>query len=129
MEKPIGKAIILCDEVIEDKRSGKKTLVNIFNRLGSKKFPTKHPRMCVYVALVNGSGEMPVKLQLKRSDGEKPKAMFTAEGQVKFQNPNQVIELVYDLRGLVFLAAGVYTFEVYADSDFIFETKFNVVTA
>jgi len=40
-------AIIICNEVIEDKRTNNKTLVGLFSRIGTKAVPCVHPRMFV----------------------------------------------------------------------------------
>ncbi len=35
---PIGLAIVICDQIIEDKLTGKKSLIGIFNQIGNAEF-------------------------------------------------------------------------------------------
>lgn len=127
MERPIGKAIILCDQVIEDKRTNNKSVIGIFNRISASRFPASHPRMAIYVALVNGVGKVPIELRLTCLTSSEPKRLFATEGEVEFPDPNHIVELVFDLRSVVFEEPGQYVFEVLADSGFVFEAKFDVV--
>ncbi len=50
-EKPICVSLIICNEVIEDKRSGNKTLVGLFNSVMAPALPVVHPRMFVMASL------------------------------------------------------------------------------
>jgi hypothetical protein len=126
-EKPIGKAIILCDQVIEDRETRKKTLVGIFTRLAASKAPIVHPAMSMYVALTNGHGIIPVKVLLKDAHSEDNREFFKVEGQVNFEHPNKIIEMVFNLRNLTFPKFSQYCFEVHANEEFIFESKLDVV--
>jgi hypothetical protein len=121
-EKPLGVAIVICEKVITEAQSNNKTLVSTFNHIRAKTLPCRHPRMAIYVALTNGSGEKKVELVFKLGN----RAMMKLGGKIKFQNPNHVIELVFDLRSVVFPEPGLYAFEVFADDEYVFESRFNV---
>jgi len=118
---------MLCDQVIDDRNSGKKTLVGIFNHIYANNFPARHPMLAAYVALTNGQGDVRVGIVLRREDAspdEKP--LFTAGTIVKFANPNVVVELIFNVLGLTFATPGQYVVEVRADEEYIFENKFEV---
>lgn len=121
-EKPLGVAIVICEKVITEAESNNKTLVSTFNHIRSKTFPCLHSRMAIYVALTNGGGEKKVDLVFK--NGDRP--MMKLGGKIKFQNPNHVIEMIFDLRNVAFPGPGLYAFEVFADDEYIFESRFNV---
>lgn len=122
-EKPLGVAIVICERVITEARSNNKTLISTFNHITAKAFPCRHPQMAVYVALTSGQGEKRIDLVLRR-DQETP--VIKMGGKVRFLNPNQVIELIFDLRSLVFPRPGVYAFEVLADEEIVLESRFQV---
>jgi len=42
------QALLICDQVIQDSQSSKKTLVGIFDKIFSKQFPALHPRFAVF---------------------------------------------------------------------------------
>jgi hypothetical protein len=124
-EKPLGVAIVVCEKVITEAKTGNKTLVSTFNNIQANGFPCKHPSMAVYVALTNGTGEKHVLLVFKKAD--KNIDIMRMGGKVGFENPNHVVELIFNLRNCIFPEAGLYAFEIWADEEFIFDGRFNVV--
>lgn len=122
-EKPLGIAIVICERVITDAQSNNKSLISTFNNVTAKAFPCRHAQMCVYVSLTNCHGDKKVDLVL-RKDQENP--ILKMGGKVKFSNPNEVVELIFNLRSLVFPAPGIYAFEVIADEEIVLESRFNV---
>ena len=46
---PSGLAIVVCDQIIEDKATSKKSLIGIFNNIASQTFPCRHPALSVFV--------------------------------------------------------------------------------
>ena len=103
---PSCLAIVLCDYVIEDKATNNKSLIGLFNRIHAAKFPCQHPRMVIYISLTDGRGETPVEVFLERSRDHKE--IFRAQGKVEFREPNHVMDLVFDLRGITFEEPGAY---------------------
>ena len=57
-KKPIAEALILCDEIITEAGTNKKSLIGTFNSIVSAEFPMQHAKICVYAAMTNGQGEM-----------------------------------------------------------------------
>ena len=104
--EPTCLAIILCDYVIEDRATRNKSLIGIFNRIHSASFPAHHPRMILFLSLTDGRGKTDLEVFLER--GETRREIFKAGGQVAFQDPKSVIDLVFDLRGLRFDEPGPY---------------------
>jgi hypothetical protein len=121
-EKPLGVAMVICDRVIIEAGTGNKTLVSTFNTIHSQGFPCLHPRLSIYVSLTNGQGEKNVKLSLRDMNGH---SHFDMGGPVRFENPNHVVELVFNIRNLPVPAPGVYSFEISADDEYVCEVKFN----
>jgi len=82
LETPMGLALVVCDTIIEDKLTGKKTLVGLFDRLQTSRLPCVHPAMTVFVSLTGGRGEYPpvrssvgtptVRRSLSRQKGKWP---------------------------------------------------------
>jgi len=44
---PLGLALVVCDQIIEDKLTHKKSLIGIFNQIATPSFPCRHARMAV----------------------------------------------------------------------------------
>jgi hypothetical protein len=122
-EKPIGLAIIVCEKVITEAVSNNKTIVSTFNNINTKTVPCVQARMSVFVALTSTRGEKQVELVLKKDEQN----ILKLGGKAIFPDPNHVVELIFNFRNCVFPEQGKYSFEVYADGEYIFERQFNVV--
>jgi len=99
-ETPMGLALIVCDTILEDRLTGKKTLVGLFDRVQTAKLPCVHPEMCVFVSLTGGRGEYPCEIVCRHVDGET--IAFSAKGKVVMRDPYQVVDLVFRLKGARF---------------------------
>jgi hypothetical protein len=121
-EKPIGVAIIICDKVITEQGTGNKTIVSIFNTIGSPSFPCLHHKMSIYVAMTNATGIKQVNLILKFGDDEKIKV----GGKINFPAPDAVVEVIFNLVGVPFAEPGLYCFEAHVSGEYVFESRFNV---
>lgn len=121
-EKPSGKAIIICERVITDADTQNKTLVSTFNKVTAKHFPCKHDRLAVYVALTDSSGTKHVELRFKNEAREQP--LLKLSGDVLFPHPNAVVELIFEIRNILLPQPGMFTFEIFADGEYIFDVRF-----
>ena len=108
--KPECLAMIVCDDVVEDKRSNKKTIFNAFNQIAAPKFPTKHQKLVVFLSLTNGHGTVPFDLQFVMGADEK--VLCGLKGAVKFDDPLAVVELVLTMQGLPLPKEGQYSFRL-----------------
>lgn len=102
----MGLALLVCDTIIEDRRTGKKTLVGLFNRVQTAALPMTCPAMSVFVSVTGARGEFPCEVVCRHSDGET--TAFRVQGKVKLKDPRQVAELVFHLRGIRFTKAEMY---------------------
>lgn len=122
-EKPLCLAIVLCNEVIEDKRTNSKTLVSIFNNISVVKFPSVHPRLFVMASVTNLKGSMPVHFVIQGPDLHSYPRLTT---EIKNANPLDVLDIVYEVRFLTLFAEGVHTVRVLANEEHLAERRFNV---
>jgi hypothetical protein len=110
---PMNLAIIVCDSIIDDRETGKKTLVGIFNRLGAVQFPCQHPSLAVFVSLTEGQGPYNAQLQCLKANEDKP--ILQLEGRVEFKDPKAVVELGFTIGGMIFPQPGIYEFQFLCD--------------
>ncbi|MBU0716889.1 MAG: hypothetical protein KJ749_01465 [Planctomycetes bacterium] len=106
LETPMGLALLVCDMIIEDKLTGKKTLVGLFDRIQTGRFPCVHPAMTVFVSLTGGRGKYPCEVICRHQDNET--IAFSAKGQVVLPDPRTVVDLVFRLNGVRFPKPGFY---------------------
>lgn len=112
-ELPIGLALLPCDTIIEDRRTGKKSVIGIVGIIKSTKFPFEHSGMQLLVSLTGGHGGYPCRLELIREDTGA--AVFSAPGKLRFSNPKQVVDVIFVLPKLTFSEPGVYLLKFWID--------------
>ncbi len=122
--KPVPLAIVICDQIIEDRLTGKKTLVGVFNSIASRQFPCSHASMSVFVSLTDGHGKYECMLVCREESSEQP--ILQTQGPVEFADPTVVVEMHFALQGVTFPRPGLYSFEFYAEEELVVERKFNV---
>lgn len=128
--QPICLALVLCDSVIEDFRTRNKSLINMFNGILSPAVPVRHDKMCAFAAFTGGRGQMPISLRLCY-DKEYEHDMLRLGGAIQFpqDDPNAVVDLVFEIRGFVFPQFGNYTFELMCDEVPLMTRRFTVTKA
>ncbi len=122
--KPTPLALIVCDAVIDDRETHKKTLVGIFSNIGAQKIPFRHPELHVFVSLTDGNGVYQSRLECRHRESNE--RVFELKGDIKFDNPNQVVDLNFVLKGVVFNKVGMHDFDFYCDDKIIVTRKFTV---
>ncbi len=106
LDTPMGLSLVVCDSIIEDKFTGKKTLVGLFDRVQAARLPCVHPTMAVLVSLTGARGEYPCEVICKHTDSKS--IAFSAKGKVNLRDPRQVVDLVFRLNGVRFPKADMY---------------------
>ena len=59
VHKPVPDvlAMLVCDQIITDRLTGKQSLIGMFSKVHAVAFPATHPQLCVFVALTDGHGK------------------------------------------------------------------------
>ena len=122
---PVGVAIVICDLIIEDKLTSKKSLIGIFNQIGTQNFPYRHPQICVFVSVTEGRGQCAARLRIIHDESDH--VVAEVNGSIEFPDVNAVFELNFNLVGLVFPEPGTYSIEFYCDDALVLERRFNVI--
>ena len=109
---PVCLGILLCDQVIEDKRTNKKSLIGTFNDIFAGRLPAKHPCMCLVLSLTNCRRPLDVEVELSRDTDAGGERLLGLKGQVPAHNPLAVLDLVFELHGVPLPQLGKYTIDV-----------------
>ncbi|HEY3332508.1 MAG TPA: hypothetical protein VGK19_20935 [Capsulimonadaceae bacterium] len=102
---PTCLSVIICNEVIEDKRTNNKTLVSLFNGIVINTLPATHPRMFIMASLTDGRGKWPVSFIIRDPEGNK---ILHFDGEAVFQDPLSVLDISVEVQGLALPSVGVY---------------------
>lgn len=123
--KPMGLAMVICDQVITEAVTNKKSLIGIFNQISAAQFPCKHSRLCIFVSVTGGHGAAKVELHCVNEDNNEQK-LFGAEGQIRFANPVQVVEMNFEFNNVPFLMPGRHRIDFLCDGVPILQRPFVV---
>jgi hypothetical protein len=113
---PSLNAMLVCDLTIREERTGKVSLIGVFENIAASAFPTVHRALAVYAQLVDAEGEYDIRLELVRLDD----ARAVAEGRMKAM-------FVFNLENLAFERPGRYEFRLHANDRFVASKSFTVV--
>jgi hypothetical protein len=113
--------------VIEDTRSRNKSLINMFNGVLTPSVPVRHDKMCAFAVFTGGRGNVPIALRLCY-DKDYETDLLNLGGTVQFpqNNPNAVVDIVFEIRGFVFPQFGDYTFELVTGGVPLMTRRFSV---
>ena len=103
--------------------SGKLNILGIFDRLGTAKFPTRHPRLSLvlrFSAGINEVGKHKIGIVLKTPDG---KEVVRIDGEMNLASgplgiaSGVLVPHILNMDGLIFPVAGRYSFDVIVDGE------------
>ena len=114
-------ALVVCNEIIEDKKTNNKTLVSLFNSISAKVFPFKFPKMVVLASLTNGRSR--VEISARISSMEDQTQVLSVKGAVEFPNPLAVCDLVVEFRSVPFKKPGMYAVEILCEDQLLAERR------
>lgn len=122
--KPIPLAMVICDMIIEDRLTGKKSIIGLFNNIATGKFPCPHPSMNIFCVLTEGIGQYMGCLRC--TNLESGKSVMELKGPLPFPNPLAIVEFHFEIKNIVFPEAGQYIFELLCDDQIVISRKFTV---
>ena len=123
-QSPEVLAMVLCDLVITDVETNKKSLIGLFDRVETMALPCVLHELHVYLGLTDGHGVVPVAVACVTVDAAEE--LFRGETVVEFEDPLQVVELQFVFPNAQFPRAGEYRFQLLADGRLLRERKFFV---
>jgi len=115
--QPDCVSIVVCDSVIEDKRTNKKSLIGLFSGILAEQLPV---RRSFYIVASITNMVKPSPLKIKIVDPSRA-AVFVLDLTAKPDAPEfsetHVHDIVVDIQGFEFKQQGVYTVELWAGDE------------
>jgi hypothetical protein len=116
--------MILCDQVITDVESNKKSLIGIFDQVEAVALPCVVHELHVYLSLTDGHGTLATAIACVTVDeGEE---LFRGEAEVEFASPLETVELHFVFPHARFPRTGEYRFQFSAGDQILVERRFFV---
>jgi hypothetical protein len=115
--------MVLCDLVITDAETNKKSLIGLCDRVETATLPCVVHELHVYLCLTDGRGTLTVAIACITGEGEE---LFQGQSEIRFVDPLQIVELHFVFPGAQFPRAGQYRFQFLADGHLLRERSFCV---
>ncbi len=122
---PILVSLLICDQVIDDRMTNKKSAIGLFNTIFATSFPSRLHQISVMATLTEIGGATPLELRLVRdSDNE---ILMHTQGNVQAPSPLAMVDLIFALHGARLDAPGQYAFELLSNDQILGRRRFQAV--
>lgn len=108
-------AMLVCDQVIVEQGSGKKSLIGVFEQIKAFSFPTQ-TKLAIYAKLADASGHYTFLIRLVNLKDETKVAELKAEANI---SEGATGEFAINIAGIVLPEAGKYEFQLYANDVYL----------
>lgn len=125
--KPVTNAMLICDKVITEARTNKKSLIGIFENISAHEFPCIHHFLSVYIKLTDANGSYKFRLELVDLEDNSAVGKTEIPEDIAIRDPLKTHELVFNLVGLKFAHPGKYEFRIFANDEIFGQKTFLVV--
>jgi uncharacterized protein DUF6941 len=122
--QPRAPVVLVCDQIIQDATTGKKTLIGLFDRIFSRAFPAQHPRLSIYAKVVAAPGSKIIGAW--RVVGPAGHMADMSMGEFTL-SPDGLAEVVTEIAGFGIPAPGEYRFILMLNDKEAGEAKIHVV--
>ncbi|MFC1644239.1 DUF6941 family protein [Candidatus Omnitrophota bacterium] len=126
LPKPIVNAMLICDKVITETGTNKKSLIGIFENINAYKFPCIHHFLAVYIKLTDANGRYKFRLELVDLENDSIVGKAEMPKEVEINDPLRTHDLVFNLVALKFARPGKYEFRIYANDEIFGQKTFLV---
>ncbi|MBE9512455.1 MAG: hypothetical protein IMY77_00105 [Chloroflexi bacterium] len=120
---PFPVALLLCDSVVVDERSKKKTLVGVFDNINAVSFPTTYRPITLYARLTDAEGQYSFRLDYVQVKTDQ----LLAKAEIPSLNiPDRLsaYEIMLEPPPIVIPEPGEYEFRLWANDRYIGRVKF-----
>jgi hypothetical protein len=124
--KPSVQALLVCDQIIEDSLTKKKSLIGIFTHLQAVAFPFQHQQMGLYFCLTDAEGAYTFDIDLTYLNDEH--LIFRATlPNIVIDDRLQISDFGINIPSLIFPAPGRYEFRLRMEGHLIAQKDFHVM--
>jgi hypothetical protein len=122
---PTLVSLLICDQVIDDRMTKKKSAIGLFNTILVPALPTRLQQLAVMATLTEITARTPLRLRLVRDDDNT--VLMQTRGHVEAPNPLAMVDLVFAMQGVPIANAGQYAFELHSGDELLGRRRFQVV--
>jgi hypothetical protein len=123
---PVVKSFLIADTVIQDRLSGKWSIIGVFDRIMTGAFPVFHP-LALYLKLGDTEGRYKIKVELR--DANDRQVALIEGNQIDVKAPIQTVELGLRMPPIPLEKAGKYQFQLHVNHEFVASAPLEVMLA
>ncbi len=118
-------SFLVCDQVIDDKLTNKKSAIGIFNTILVPRMPATIHQMAILASVTEIAGRAELEIRLVRDSDNA--VLFSGKGGVEAPDPLAVVDLLFAMQGVKIPEAGQYAFELLSGSELLGRRRFHVL--
>lgn len=119
-------SLLICDQVIDDKLTNKKSAIGLFNTVLVSGVPTVVQQMAVLATLTELTRPARLELRMMRDADDSVLFSTMTPDVVQAPDPLAMVDLVFNLQGVQIAAAGQYAIELLCRSELLGRRRFQV---
>jgi len=113
---PVAKAFLVADGVIQDRATGKWSVIGVFDQIYAAAFPCFHPVVAIYVKLSDALGRYTVRVEFRDADDGIASVFEGIEFEVS--DRAKAVEFGVTTQHLPLKKAGRYQFQLYLNGEY-----------
>jgi hypothetical protein len=121
---PTVLAMLVCDQVLAEQGTGKKSLIGIFDNINAPAFPTQ-TRLAVYVKLADAQGDYKFRIRLVKLKDETVVADLSVDANIA--DPTTPTELAINMIGIILPESGKYEFQLWGNETYLHRITLNAL--
>ncbi len=121
---PTLVALLICDQVIDDRLTNKKSAIGLFNAILVNRFPAQIQQLFVMAAITEVQQQAEIELRLIRDADNS--VLFHARQEVRAVSPLATVDLLFGLRGVSIPQPGQYGIELLCAAELLGRRRFQV---
>lgn len=122
VESPICTSVLVCEQIYQDRATGKLALIGVFNRLLAEGFPHQQ-NISVFFSLTNGRGTVDIRLQIEQDDGD---VLVQIRGTHTIPSPLTILDHGVQLQKTTFKNPGRHWATVWCGEELLNRRPFDV---
>jgi len=125
MARPaVVKSFLIADTVIQDRMTGKWSVIGVFDRVMAPNFPVFHP-IALYLKLGDTEGRYKIKVELR--DANDRQVALIDGTPIDVKAPIQTVEVGFRMPPIPLERPGKYQFQLHVNDDFVASAPLDVV--
>jgi len=123
-EQPTCVAVLLCEMILEDRRSNNRSYINAFNAIYAPGMPATHGRLCVLVSMTDVVGEHTVNVQIRNPSNV---IMVNLPLPIQGADPILTFDHVVEILNVQFTEYGAHFVDVLCDGRHVGSRRFSII--